>query len=97
MLYVASMIAGSSKHGFAQLAFQLFREMLFEETMPDQMTQSAFLKSLSCSSFSDIICGFPYEFQATFHCIFFFFIFLLVSASNRVHCSENSLYTKNKG
>ncbi|XP_031278243.1 pentatricopeptide repeat-containing protein At1g74600, chloroplastic-like [Pistacia vera] len=41
----ASMIAGYSEYGFTHLAFQLFREMLFEETMVDQQTLSAILKS----------------------------------------------------
>lgn len=41
----ASMIVGCSEHGFVQLAFQLFREMLVEEIMPDQITLSAILKA----------------------------------------------------
>ncbi|XP_017972378.1 PREDICTED: pentatricopeptide repeat-containing protein At1g74600, chloroplastic [Theobroma cacao] len=44
----ASMIAGFTEHGYAEQAVQLFREMLSEETKPDQMTLAATLSA--CSS-----------------------------------------------
>ncbi|KAE8124039.1 hypothetical protein FH972_018951 [Carpinus fangiana] len=43
----ASMIAGCTEHGCADRAIQLFREMLFEEITPDQMTLTATLTACS--------------------------------------------------
>ncbi|XVF09084.1 hypothetical protein REPUB_Repub07fG0060500 [Reevesia pubescens] len=44
----ASMIAGFTEHGYAEQAVQMFKDMLSEETKPDQMTLTATLSA--CSS-----------------------------------------------
>ncbi|XP_022727896.1 pentatricopeptide repeat-containing protein At1g74600, chloroplastic-like isoform X1 [Durio zibethinus] len=44
----ASMIAGFTEHGYAEQALQMFKDMLSEETKPDQMTLTATLSA--CSS-----------------------------------------------
>ncbi|XP_050221477.1 pentatricopeptide repeat-containing protein At1g74600, chloroplastic [Mercurialis annua] len=43
----ASMISGCTEHGYADQAFELFREMLSEGTRPDQTTLSAILNASS--------------------------------------------------
>ena len=43
----ASMIAGFAEHGCSDQAIQLFREMLFEEIIPDQTTLTATLTACS--------------------------------------------------
>lgn len=45
----ASMIAGFSEHGFADQALQLYREILYKEIIPDQMTLAAILNACSAS------------------------------------------------
>ncbi|XWS51121.1 hypothetical protein CRYUN_Cryun12cG0149400 [Craigia yunnanensis] len=44
----ASMIAGFTEHGYAEQAVQMFKDMLSEETKPDQITLTATLSA--CSS-----------------------------------------------
>ncbi|KAL6965940.1 hypothetical protein U1Q18_048508 [Sarracenia purpurea var. burkii] len=51
----ASMISGLAEHGCADQAFQLFREMLFEEAVPDEMTLTAVLTA--CSAIHSLIIG----------------------------------------
>ncbi|XP_059642026.1 pentatricopeptide repeat-containing protein At1g74600, chloroplastic [Cornus florida] len=47
----ASMIAGFAEHGCADRAIQLFREMLFVKTRPDEMTLTAVLTACSALHF----------------------------------------------
>ncbi|XP_050257597.1 pentatricopeptide repeat-containing protein At1g74600, chloroplastic [Quercus robur] len=51
----ASMIAGFAEHGCSDQAIQLFREMLLEEIIPDQMTLTATLTA--CSALRSIRKG----------------------------------------
>ncbi|PSR95808.1 Pentatricopeptide repeat-containing protein [Actinidia chinensis var. chinensis] len=51
----ASMISGFAEHGHTDQAFQLFRDMLFEETVPDDMTLTAVLAA--CSAIRSLNSG----------------------------------------